>query len=154
MSGLRRGRKKTGPVFFAELKDRAVLAGWIGGLVLAGLLLWAGTASLRGRFLMRAVNRILEEENVSYRLKSAMTGGKGPMGTWYTLADREGVFFVFTLFREGITIPCGALVNPAGQVEELVPLSGHGAETIDRIPQGVIDVHIRRIEAAFGRETR
>jgi hypothetical protein len=152
------GQKKAGPAWLAELKDRAVLAGWIGGLLLAGLLLWTVTVSLRGRFLMRAVNRILEEEDVSYRLASAMTGGKwmskSPMGSWYTLTEGEDLFFVFTLFREGITIPCGALVNPAGKVEELIPLSGHGAETMDRIPRGVIEVYIRRIEASFGRKAQ
>ena len=152
------GREKTGPAWLAELKDRAVLAGWIGGLLLAGLLLWTVTVSLRGRFLMRAVNRILEEEGVPCRLASVMTGGNrapgSPMGTWYTLTEGESLFFVFTLFREGITIPCGALVNPAGKVEELIPLSGHGAETMDRIPRGVIEVYIRRIEASFGRKAQ
>jgi hypothetical protein len=157
--GSRKGkRKKAGPVFFAGLKDRAILAGWIGGLALAGLLLWAATASLRGRFLMRTVNRILEEEAAPYRLASVMGGGGGagggPMGSWYTLTEGEGSFFVFTLFREGITVPCGALVSPSGQVEELIPLSSHGAEMMDRIPRGVIDVYIRRIEAAFGRKMR
>ncbi|MDR2159021.1 MAG: hypothetical protein LBP23_03015 [Treponema sp.] len=156
--GLRKGkRKKTGPVLLAEMKDRAILAGWVGGLLLTGLLLWTASVSLRGRFLMRMVNRILEEENVSYRLESAMTGGNrvpGPMGSWYTLENGEDRFFVFTLFWEGITIPCGALVNPAGQVEELIPLSGHGKETMDRIPQGVVEVYIRRIEASFGRKTQ
>jgi hypothetical protein len=154
--GLRRARrKKAGPFFLAELKDRAVLAGWICGFVLAGLLLWAVTASLRDRFLMRTVNRILEGEEVPYRLASVMNGGRGdPMGRWYTLADREDVFFVFTFFREGITVPCGALVNSAGQVVELIPLSIHGAEMMDRIPRGVIDIHTRRIEAAFGRKAR
>jgi hypothetical protein len=76
------------------------------------------------------------------------------MGSWYTLTEGEGLFFVFTLFREGITIPCGALVNPAGKVEELIPLSGHGMETMDRIPRGVIEVYIRRIEASSGRKAR
>jgi hypothetical protein len=164
MNGELRGekQKKTGPVFLAGLKDRAILAGWIGGLVLIGLLLWAVTVSLRGRLLMRTVNRILEEENIPYRLAAAMTGGKrgpgsrakSPMGNRYTLVEGEGSFFVFTLFVEGITIPFGALVSPAGQVEELIPLSSHGAKTMDRIPQGVIDVHIRRIEAAFGRKVQ
>ncbi|MDR1618634.1 MAG: hypothetical protein LBS06_06260 [Treponema sp.] len=163
--GLRKGkRKKAGPVFFTGLKGGAVLAGWIGGLALAGLLLWAATASLRGRFLMRTVNRILEDGKSPYRLSSVMSGGgagsraksraKSLMGSWYTLADREAVFFVFTLFREGITIPCGALVNPAGRVEELIPLSVHGAEMMNRIPRGVIAVYIRRIEAAFGGKAR
>jgi hypothetical protein len=157
-AGLRKGkREKTGPVFLGELKDGAVLAGWICALVLAGLLLWAVTASLRGRFLMRTVNRILEEEKVPYRLASVMNGVKGaggPAGSWYTLAEGEDVFFVFTLFREGVTIPCGALVNPAGRVENLIPLSVHGAEVMDRIPRGVIDIYTRRIEAAFGRNAR
>jgi hypothetical protein len=150
-------RKKAGPVFLAELKDRAILAGWIGGLILTGLLVWTVTVSLRGRFLMRAVNRILEEENVSYRLAPAVGGRRGVgglMGNWYTLAEGEGSFFVFTLFTEGITVPCGALISPAGMVEELIPLSGHGAELFSRLPQSIFEAHIRRIEAVFGREAQ
>jgi hypothetical protein len=134
-----------------ELKDRAVFMAWIGGLFFAGLLLWSFTQQAQARFLLRAVNRALISREDTRRL-AAPLGRRpimvSPMGAWYSMTDSDSGMFVFALMWDGVLIPCGALVSREGKVEELLPLSGSARQLLDRIPQGIKGIYIRRIEAA------
>jgi hypothetical protein len=56
--------------------------------------------------------------------------------------------FVFTVFQNGILVPLGAVVSANGSVQEILPLSAHAAQTADNLPQSVLQMYIRRIEAA------
>lgn len=135
-----------------ELKDRAIFLGWLAGLLLAGLLLWSLTQSLQARYLLRAVNRALIAQSDTRRL-AAPLGRRpiavNPMGVWYSMLDTDTGMFVFALMWDGILIPCGAVFSREGNVAELVPLSGHAQQLLSRLPQGIVGMYVRRIEAAL-----
>jgi hypothetical protein len=132
------------------MKDTAILAGWIGGLVLAGLLLWVFTGSLRDQGLLRAVNRSLAARNESFRLAEPLPRrlpGREPLGRRFSLVDSAGCMLIFPLLNGGAALPVGALLDGQGKVERLIPLGNHGRQVFGRIPQGALNIYIRRIEA-------
>ena len=136
--------------FASVMKDRAIFFGWIVGLTLAALLLWSLTFSFRANLLMRSANRALAEAQDTRRLSSPLpyVPGQFSIGGWYAIEESDSLFFVFAIFRDGILVPCGAEISPEGRVTEIVPLGNHARQVWYRIPQGVINVHLRRIEAA------
>jgi hypothetical protein len=134
-----------------ELKDRAIFLGWIAGLALAGILLWSLTQTVRTQFLLRTVNRALVMLGDERRLSGPLARPSArpvPMGSWYSLLASDSVMFVFTVMRDGIQVPCGALVSKEGRVTDILPLSSHARQVLGRIPPGVMRIYIRRIEAA------
>ncbi|MDR1251559.1 MAG: hypothetical protein LBK62_05270 [Treponema sp.] len=135
----------------SELKGRAIFLAWIAGILLAGLLLWSLTQSLQARNLLRAVNKVLISLEDSRRL-SAPLGRRAvttnPMGIWYSMLGSSASMFVFPIMWDGILIPCGALVSSEGKVEELLPLTGHARQVLDQLPQGLVQLYVRRVEAA------
>ena len=136
--------------FASAAKDRAILFGWIAGLTLAALLLWSLTFSFRATLLMRSVNRFLTETEDTRRLSEPLSqfSGHFPIGCWYSVEDSDSFFFVFTVFRDGILVPCGAEISPDGKVKNIIPLGGHAKQAWDRIPRGMINIYIQRIESA------
>jgi hypothetical protein len=50
--------------------------------------------------------------------------------------------------KDGILVPCGAEVAGNGTVTEIIPLGSHAGQAMPQIPQGLINVYIRRIESA------
>jgi hypothetical protein len=135
----------------AALKDRAILAGWIAGLILAGALLWSFTFPFRSSCLMRSVNRTFVETGDERRLLTPLSQpvkGQFPFGCWYTLDKPDTLFFVFTVMRDGIFVPCGAEIS-GGDVTEIVPLGNHARQVMERIPPGLINVYTNRIESAL-----
>ena len=132
------------------LKDRAILAAWIVGLVLAASLLWSLTFSFRLNVLMHAANRALaaveDTRRLSEPLPRAFQTGE-LLGGWYTLAGSDSLFLVFAIMRDGILAPHGVEISAEGQIVEMVPLGNHARQIVDRIPQGLIDVYVRRIES-------
>jgi hypothetical protein len=137
-----------------ELRDRAILCGWIAGLILLGILIWGLTQGLQANYLMRAVNRVFIDREDSRRIdiirdKRPIT--VNPMGVWYSVIDSSVDMFVFAIIQDGILIPCGALVSPEGKVTELLPLGGHAAQALDRLPPSVVGMYIRRVETAAAR---
>jgi hypothetical protein len=133
------------------LKDRAVLAGWIVGLVLAAALLWSLTFPFRSVCLMRSVNRSFIETGDDRRLLAPLSRppkGQFPFGCWYNLDKQETLFFVFTVMRDGMLVPCGAEIS-GGRVTEIVPLGSHALQVMERIPPGLIQVYTHRIESAL-----
>jgi hypothetical protein len=142
--------------FFSEIKDWAVFFGWIGGLILAGGIIWSLTQPLRARSLMRSVNRVLSLREDPRRLEAPLpfprpSGSASPQGTWFSLSNSGDRFFVFPIMREGVLVLCGSRVNGEGKVEELIPLSHQGEQALDYIPREIIQTHIRRIEAIAAR---
>ena len=134
----------------AALKDRAIFLGWIAALALIAALCWSLTFSFRSACLMRSANRVLAAQDDGRRLSAPLVpfAATGPLGCWYSLADSTSVFFVFAIMRDGILVPCGAEVSESGEVTRLVPLGSHARKVMDRIPQGVVQVYVHRIETA------
>ena len=149
--------------YAAALKDKAILFGWIAGLVLAASLLWGLTFSFRAARLMYSTNRALASMNDDRRLAAPMPrqlAGAVPLGSWYSLvvqdSDPAGLasgatFFVFTIMQNGILVPCGAEISAEGIVTDIIPLGYHARRVLDKIPRGMIQVYINRIESAFAR---
>ena len=143
--------------FAPVLKDRAILLGWIAGLVLAASLLWALSFSFRAACLMRSTNRVLASLNDERRLAAPLPrpfAEPVPLGCWYSLAESDSLFFVFTIVRSGILIPCGAEISGQGEVTGIIPLGSHARKAIDQIPPGQIQVHIRRIESSVAKAAK
>jgi len=135
----------------SALKDRLLLLGWIIGLTLAAVLLWSLTSQFRSACLMRSANRVLAAQDDPRSLSAPMQhpfASPVPMGCWYTIEDSPSLFFVFAILRDGILVPCGAEISEKGEVTDLIPLGSHARKVIGRIPQGQVQVYLRRIESA------
>jgi hypothetical protein len=141
-----------------NLKDRAINAGWIAAFLLVGGLLWFFTGSLRENGLKRQVNTILISRGEDFRLKDPLRRRRRriPLGTEFSLEAPAGEsggedgesrrFLVFPLISGGTALSCGALIDPQGRVERIIPLGTHGEQAFERTPRGILDIYIRRIE--------
>ena len=158
------------------LKDAAIFFGWIAGILLIAGICWVVTQPVRNRFLVRAVNRVLEQSGESRRLgefPSPVRSGSF-MGAWYAMvparqmsvsdddaddaddADKtpdsgsqiaDGTrAFIFSFIAEGTFFPCAAVVSAHGKVEEFIPLSSHGERILSGISPGILKLYARRIE--------
>jgi len=133
------------------VKDRLILIGWFAGLLLAASLAWSLSFPYRAHSLMKSVNNALKAAGDTRLLASSLPGRyarPAPMGFWYKLYQSDSLFFVFVIMNEGILVPCGIEINKDGKAVGLVPLGSHARQLIGRIPQGVIQVYLRRIESA------
>ena len=136
-----------------DLKNTAVCAAWIAALILAGWLLWFFTETPRERELARSVNRILADRGETIVLGGVSTKNRRLFspGAEFPLVTGDGnpaggSFLVFQLISGGTALSCGALIDPQGRVERLIPLGTHGEQIFDRLPAGIMEVYIRRIE--------
>jgi len=133
------------------VKDRLILLGWIAGLLLAASLAWSLSFNYRSAAMMRSVNKALgaaaDTRIISSRLPGRFTR-PAPIGFWYRLYESDSLFFVFAIMNEGSLVPCGVEINRDGKAVGIVPLGSYARQVIGRIPQGVIQVYLRRIESA------
>ncbi|MCL2214633.1 MAG: hypothetical protein FWC06_05415 [Treponema sp.] len=132
-----------------DLKDKAVLTGWITGFLLLISLLWTLTGGLQTHYLLRAVNNIFINNNDSRRITShiQLKSEKAEMlGYWYQMYNSSDKMFVFTVFKDGILIPVGAIVSANGKVDEIIPLSAHAVQILGNLPDSIIMMYISRIE--------
>jgi len=135
----------------SALKDRAVFAAWIAALVLIASLFWSLSFSFRVNCLMRSTNKILMAMNDDRHLAAPVlhpVAKLAHLGCWYRIYESDSLFVVFTIMREGILVPCGAEISEQGEIVEIIPLGNHARQVMDQIPQGLIQVYVRRIEAA------
>jgi len=135
----------------SALKDRAVFAGWIAALILIAALLWSFSFPFRADCLMRAANKVLISMEDHRHLAAPVLrppAGPAPLGCWYRLYESNSLFFVFAIMREGILVPCGAEISDEGKIVEIIPLGNHARQVMNQIPQGLIQVYVRRIESA------
>jgi hypothetical protein len=152
------------------IRDRAILLGWIAGLLIAITLIWIVAKPVHARYLMITVNRVFINSGDNRRLSSFIdrpgeksagnTGasrttqvpwigrGSGLLGYWYTMSNTQDLMFVFAVFQDGILVPCGAIVSADGKVNEIIPLSAHAERVYNKIPQSVLRIYIQRIETA------
>ncbi|MCL2044386.1 MAG: hypothetical protein FWG89_09625 [Treponema sp.] len=139
------------------LKDRAVLCGWIAGVTVFAILLWSLTFNFRAAHLMRSTNRVLaamEDGRVLSAPLSRPAAGHISLGGWYHLAGTNAFFAVFTIMHNGILVTCGAEISAEGKVVEVIPLGNLARSVMDRIPQGLIQVYVRRIETSAEKQMR
>jgi len=132
-----------------DFRDRAVLFGWVAGLLLLILLIAIFTVPVQAYYLLRNVNSMFINNNDTRRLTSFIqpkTGKADPFGYWFSMINSENRMFVFSVFKDGILIPLGAVVSTGGVVEEVIPLSAHAVQAFDNLPESVLRMYINRIE--------
>ncbi|MCL2270479.1 MAG: hypothetical protein FWC24_03945 [Treponema sp.] len=132
------------------LKDRAIFLGWIAGLVLIASLLWIFTFNFRSACLMHSANKILVSMNDDRRLSAPLPrpSGPAPLGCWYRISGSDSLFFVFAILQGGILVPCGAEISGEGKVLNVIPLGSHALQMMDRLPRGMVQVYVNRIESS------
>jgi len=134
------------------MKDKALLFGWVTGLLLFISLLWIFTQGLQTHYLLRAVNNVLINKEDSRRLVERVhvkTGKSGPLGYWYSLNNSTDKMFVFSVFQDGILIPLGAIVSANGKVNDVIPLSAHAVQVFDSLPKSILQIYINKIEGSI-----
>jgi hypothetical protein len=141
----------------SALKDRAIFVAWIAGLVLIASLLWFLSFPFRSACLMNSTNKILVSMDVPEyaarprHLSAPLlrpSSGPAPLGCWYRLSESDSLFYVFVLMHGGILVPCGAEISERGEVTEIIPLGSHARQVLGRIPQGLVQIYVHRIESA------
>jgi hypothetical protein len=133
----------------SNLKDRAVLLGWVAGLLLLISLLIIFTVPVQAYYLLRNINNVFINNNDTRRLIAHIQqkpGKADPFGYWFSMLNSENRMFVFSVFRDGISIPLGAVVSADGTVEEIIPLSAHAVQAFETLPESLIQMYVRRIE--------
>jgi hypothetical protein len=132
----------------SALKEPGIFAGWIGGILLLGGLLWLGTQGIRSEAMARSVNKVLQEAGDPRRIGAPSPFRSLPdQGYRYTLLNQGGRAVVFSVMSGGASIPFAAMISPEGIVEELIPLAREPNRTLERLPPGLLPAYIRRIEA-------
>jgi len=136
-----------------EMKDRALCAAWIGGLLLAGLLPWGLSARPRAMALREQLNSLLFTPGRALQLgepprRHDLPPASSRMGVWYPVVeDQRQMALVFPLRAGGGFIPCAALTGEDGLVLRLFSLTSWGEKALSRQSRGVIFPYLRRIEA-------
>jgi hypothetical protein len=133
-----------------DLKDKAILLGWIFGLLMIVSVIWIISQSTHAFNLLRTVNNVFINNNDSRRVSKYIPikrGKASPLGYLYSMYNSSKYFLVFTVFQDGILVPLGAVISDNGSVEEIIPLSAHAVQIFDKIPITILQIHIRRIES-------
>ena len=71
-----------------------------------------------------------------------------PMGMWYAVKDTQDLFFVFTVFHNGILCVFGAQLNQEYTVSQVIPLSAHAKRIYKQLSPGLLTIYTQRIENA------
>jgi len=132
-----------------DLKDKAVLLGWVMGLLILISLLIIFTVPVQSYYLLRNVNNVFISSNDARRLTAHIKQKPGkaePFGYWFSMLNSDKKMFVFSAFKDGILIPLGAVVSADGAVEEVIPLSAHAVQAFEALPESIIQMYVRRIE--------
>jgi len=140
-----------------ELKDKAVMTGWIALLLLLISILWILTNEAHVNYLLRTVNNIFASNNDSRRLSAHLQkkpSRADPLGFWYSIHNSNDKMFVFTVFKDGILVPLGAVVSDDDVVKEVIPLSAHAVQTFNDISESILKMYIIRIEKSAARQTK
>jgi hypothetical protein len=134
------------------MKDKAILFGWVAGLLLLISMLWIFTQDLQAYYLLRTVNNVLVNRDDTRRLAEHVKmkpGRSVPLGYWYSVHNSNDFMFVFSIFQDGILIPLGAVVSVNGIVREVIPLSAHAVQVFDNLPKSILQMYVKRIEESI-----
>ena len=132
-----------------DLKDKAVLLGWVMGLLILISLLIIFTVPVQAFYLLRNINNVFISNSDTRRLVAHINQKPGkaePFGYWFSMLNSDKRMFVFSVFKDGILIPLGAVVSAGGTVEEVIPLSAHAVQAFEVLPESLIQMYVRRIE--------
>jgi len=133
------------------MKDKAILFGWIAGILLLISVLWILIQPVQAFYLLRAVNNVFMYNDDARRVSQFIrtkAGKTEALGFWYSMYNSTDKMFVFTAFQDGILIPLGAVVSPNGTVSEILPLSAHAENVFEKLPKSILQIYTDRIENA------
>ncbi|MDR0301666.1 MAG: hypothetical protein LBI04_05040 [Treponema sp.] len=133
------------------LKNKAIIFGWVIGLLFFISLLWVLSQPLQKYYLLRTINNVLISSGDSRRIaeyKGVNDGKAGIFGYWFLMDNSAEKMFVFAAFQDGILVPLGAIVSANGSVDDIIPLSAHAMQIAGNLPMSLLQVYITRIEAA------
>ena len=134
-----------------DFKDKAILIGWIAGLLLIISLLWILSQPVVTHNLLRSVNNVFISNNDSRRIIaniSVRSSKANLFGYWYSMNNSDDIMFIFTVFQDGILVPLGAVISADGNVVEIIPLSAHAVQVFEDFPESILRIYINRIETA------
>jgi len=135
-----------------EIRDKVVLVGWIAGLLMLISLIWTLSQPIQAHYLMRSINSVFINNNDERRVIDYIQKKPGKtslIGYWYSMYNSKENMFVFTVFKDGILVPLGAIVSDTGNVQEIIPLSAHAVQIFNNLPQSILQMYIKRIEASL-----
>jgi hypothetical protein len=125
---------------------------WIGSALVLGFLLWFFTLSYRTRLLTEKVNTVLARSGGG-RIEKPLRFPAYPVsvlgGAWFELSNSSGRAFVFTIIKNGIAAACVALVDNAGNVKAIIPLSDNARQITEELPLPIYRFYADRIGRAF-----
>ena len=144
-----------------KMKDTAILFGWISVLIIIAGLAWFFTKQPREDFLIKAINKVLEQSGDHRRLGEPIHELSLGMGSWFTVTEATkrrntgseplsdgSRAYIFVFITEGSFFPCAAVVSPGGKVEEFIPLNSQGKRLIKQVSPGILQIYTSRIEGA------
>jgi len=135
-----------------EIRDKALLLGWITGLLMLISLIWILSQPVQAHYLMRSINNVFINNNDERRVINYIKKKPGKtslIGYWYSMYNTKDNMFVFTVFKDGILVPLGAIITDNGNVLEIIPLSAHAVQIFNNLPQSILQMYIKRIEASL-----
>ena len=135
-----------------DIKDKSIFLGWVLLLLFLMSFIWIILQPLQKHNLLRSVNRVFIENEDTRRITAGVeqkSGKNDLLGYWYSMLDSSDKMFVFAVMQDGILIPLGAEVSSDGIVSDIIPLSAHAKQVIDKLPRNILQIYITRIETAF-----
>ncbi len=135
-----------------DIKDKSIFLGWVLLLLFLMSFIWIILQPLQKHNLLRSVNRVFIENEDTRRITAGVEQKRGKsdlLGYWYSMFNSSDKMFVFAVMQDGILIPLGAEVSSDGIVSDIIPLSAHAKQVIDKLPRNILQIYITRIETAF-----
>jgi hypothetical protein len=139
----------------SDVRQRAarygfVLAWFAVSLIVVGVLAFL-SSPMKNALAIGTINDALESSGEKRRLSGPASewgsaGRASLAGTRFTLEKGQGGAIVFTLTGGGASVNCVALIREDGGVDKILPLGPGAPATLDRLPDGLVQSYIARIE--------
>jgi hypothetical protein len=139
-----------------NVKGAGIFLGWLAGLFLIAGLAWFLSYPVRTGMVIRNINTFLRNTRESRQLEAPLADKSvsrlkaakaSQLGTWYSLQSGEGRAVVFSIMDGGILAPFVLFVSPQGEMGSPIPLGTHSARVLERLPRGILQTYIKRLEA-------
>lgn len=139
------------------IKDTAVFAAWILGILFLGSILWYISQDFIENRMLRKVNAVLINNNDVRRLVSVLPNGS-KSGTPFQKYQRFSVLHssesavVVTIYYNTVPAVFAVFINSNGEVHEFLPLDKHSVQVMGRIEQTKLDaykIHVEEYERQF-----
>jgi hypothetical protein len=134
-----------------KFKDTLIFAGWIVGILLFGGLLWYLSQDFRAHRTIRTVNAVLIQHNDDRRLQSSLPHNPQSRKIFqnyerFSLLNSAGSAVIMTKYDNTIPFVFAAFLNPNGNIQDILPLDNHSAQTMKRIDEKKITLYKAYIE--------